>query len=91
MKDYKNVEEQLRNWQLQQKQEGQQELRNKYEYMNEKYRQMKNDYSSFKNVNQNDNDDAVFNKSSNLADKNSYMRYELNNTFQDKDDKKDIK
>jgi DNA anti-recombination protein RmuC len=91
MKDYKSVEEQLRNWQLQQKQEGQQELRNKYEYMNEKYRQMKNDYSNFRNVRKNDDDDAVFNKSSELADKNSYMRYELNNTFQDKDDKKGFK
>jgi len=49
---------------------------------------MKNSYSSFRNVHKNDNDDAVFNKSSDLADDNSYMRYELNNTFKNKDDKK---
>jgi hypothetical protein len=36
-----------------------------------------------------DNDDAIFNSSSDLADKNSYMQYELNNTFKDKEDKED--
>ncbi|MDI9495447.1 MAG: hypothetical protein QM227_04215 [Bacillota bacterium] len=89
MKEYKNVEKQMRNWQLQQKQEGQKELRNKYEDMNHKYQQMKNDYSSFRNVRKDENDDAIFNSSSDLADKNSYMQYELNNTFKDKEDKED--
>ena len=87
-----NVHEQMRNWELQQKQEGQKELRDKYEHMNDKYQQMKNDYLSFNNVNKkDDNDDAIYNKSSDLADKNSYMRYELNNTFKNKDDKKENK
>jgi hypothetical protein len=84
----KNIHEQMRNWELQQKQKSQKELRAKYEYMNDKYQQMKNSYSSFRNVHKNDNDDAVFNKSSDLADDNSYMSYELNNTFKNKDDKK---
>jgi hypothetical protein len=50
---------------------------------------MKNDYSSFRNVRKDENDDAIFNSSSDLADKNSYMQYELNNTFKDKEDKED--
>lgn len=84
----KNINEQLRNWELQQKQEEQKQLRNKYEYMNDKYQQMKNNYISFSNIHKNDNDDAIYNKSSDLADKNGYMRYELNNTFKNKDDKR---
>lgn len=80
----KNINEQLRNWELQQKQEEQKQLRNKYEYMNDKYQQMKNNYTN----NARKNDDAIYNKSSDLADKNGYMRYELNNTFKNKDDKR---
>lgn len=85
----KDVKEQMRNWELQQKQKGQQEIRDKYESMNDKYQQMKSDYTSFNfnNVKENNND-ALFNKSSDLVNKNPYMRYELNNTFDDKDDKK---
>jgi hypothetical protein len=87
----KNVHEQMRNWELQQKQKGQQELRDKFEYMNDKYQQMKNNYTSFSNIHKDDNDDAIYSESSDLADKNSYMRYELNNTFKNKDDKKENK
>ena len=87
----KNVHEQMQNWELQQKQKGQQELRDKYEYMNDKYQQMKNKYTSFSNIHKDDNDGAIYNESSDLADSNSYMRYELNNTFKNKDDKKENK
>ena len=80
----KNINEQLRNWELQQKQEEQKQLRNKYEYMNDKYQQMKNNYTN----NARKNDDAIYDNSSDLADKNGYMRYELNNTFKNKDDKR---
>lgn len=83
-----NVHEQMRNWELQQKQESQKELRNKYEYMNDKYQSMKNDYSSFRNVRKDDNE-AIYKNSSDQTDENPYMRYELNNTFKNKDDKKE--
>ncbi|NLK64481.1 MAG: hypothetical protein GX289_05230 [Tissierellia bacterium] len=89
MPNNKNVREQMRNWQLQQKQEGQKELRDKYEYMNDKYQQMKSDYTNFNNVHKDMDNEAIYNKSSDLADKNPYMRYELNNTFKNKDDKKE--
>lgn len=81
-----NVHEQMHNWELQQKQEGQKKLRDKYEYMNDKYQSMKNDYGSFKNVRKDDNE-TIFNNKSDQADKNPYMEYELNNTFKNKDDK----
>lgn len=38
--------------------------------------------------NKNDNNQFIYRNKSELADKNSYMVYELNNTFEDKD--KDI-
>lgn len=78
----KNVDKLMRNWELQQKKESQQDLREQYEYMNDKYQQMKNNYTSFSNVREEGND--IYNGSSDLADKNGYMRYELNNTFEDK-------
>ena len=82
----KNVDKLMRDWELQQKQEGQQDLRDQYEYMNNKYQQMKNNYTSFSNVSKGS---EIYNGSSDLADENGYMRYELNNTFNDKDDKKE--
>ena len=83
----KNVDKLMRNWELQQKQESQQDLREQYEYMNDKYQQMKNNnHANFSNIRKEDNE--IYRNNSDLADKNSYMRYELNNTFNDKDDKK---
>jgi len=84
-----NGNEKMRNWELQQKQKSQQDLRDQNEHMNDKYRHMKNNYISFNNVHK-DEDEAIYRNISDLADKNSYMRYELNNTFDDKDDKKKI-
>lgn len=82
----KDVNQQMQNWELQQEKESQQNLRNQNEHMNDKYQQMKNNYISFSN--KKSSDDVVYRNNSDLADKNSYMRYELNNTFDDKDDKK---
>ena len=85
-----NVHEQMQNWELQQKQEGQKELRDKYEYMNDKYQKMKNDYTSFRSVREEENEE-IYNNSSDQTGKNPYMLYELNNTFKNKDDKKESK
>ncbi|HNZ82798.1 MAG TPA: hypothetical protein PLL21_02110 [Sedimentibacter sp.] len=85
-----NVHEQMQNWELQQKQESQKELRDKYEYMNDKYQKMKNDYTSFKSARR-DKNEEIYNNSSDQTGKNPYMRYELNNTFKNKDDKKESK
>ena len=80
----KDVKKQMQNWELQQKQESQQDLRNQNEYMNDKYQQMKSNYTGFNNKKTN-SEEAVFKNESSLTDKNPYMRYELNNTFNDKD------
>ena len=82
----KDINKQMQNWQLQQKQQSQQDLRDQNEHMNDKYQQMKNNYISFSNKKSN-NEEPVYRSNSDLADKNSYMRYELNNTFKDKDHK----
>lgn len=47
----KDVKKQMQNWELQQKQESQQDLRNQNEYMNDKYQQMKSNYTGFNNKN----------------------------------------
>lgn len=79
-----DIKKQMQNWELQQKQESQQDLREQNEHMNDKYQEMKNNYISFTSKKE-DNNEAVYRNDSNLADKNSYMHYELNNTFNDKD------
>lgn len=84
----KDTKEKMRNWELQAEQESQQDLRNQNEHMNNKYQQVKNQYTNFNNVQKDDNKSNTFRNDSDLVDKNSYMRYELNNTFEDKDDKK---
>lgn len=38
---HKDINKQMRNWELQQKQVSQQDLREQNEHMNDKYRQMK--------------------------------------------------
>lgn len=48
----KDVKKQMQNWELQQKQESQQDLRNQNEYMNDKYQQMKSNYTGFNNKKQ---------------------------------------
>lgn len=84
---HKDINKQMRNWEEQQKQKSQKDLRDQNEHMNDKYRQMKNNYISFTNKKE-DNSEAIYRNDSDLADKNSYMQYELNNTFNDKDSKK---
>lgn len=82
-----DIKKQMYNWELQQKQESQQDLRELNEHMNDKYQQMKNNYISFTSKKE-ENNGEVYSNDSNLADKNSYMQYELNNTFDDKEHKK---
>lgn len=82
-----DIKKQMHNWELQQKQESQQDLRELNEHMNDKYQQMKNNYISFTSKKE-ENNGEVYSNDSNLADKNSYMQYELNNNFDDKEHKK---
>ena len=82
-----DIKKQMYNWELQQKQESQQDLRELNEHMNDKYQQMKNNYISFTSKKE-ENNGEVYSNDSNLADKNSYMQYELNNNFDDKEHKK---
>lgn len=49
--------------------------------------EVRSDYTGFNNV-LNRNKINLFKNNSDLVNKNTYMRYELNNTFKDKDDKK---
>lgn len=86
-----DIREEMRNWELQQKQKGQQEIRDKIESMNDKYRQLKSDYKNFNFNNSTEDKNPPYNNSSEQADKNSYMLYELNNTFSNKDDKESKK
>jgi hypothetical protein len=82
-----DIKKQMHKWELQQKQESQQDLRELNEHMNDKYQQMKNNYISFTSKKE-ENNGEVYSNDSNLADKNSYMQYELNNNFDDKEHKK---
>ena len=50
-----------------------------------KYLEVRSDYTGFNNVRKNKNENPIFRSNSNLINRNPYMRYELNNTFQHKD------
>ena len=79
----KNENKMMQNWVLQQKQESQEDLRKQNEHMNDKYQQMKNDYISFSNTSA--PKEEIYKINSELQNKNTYMSYELNNTFNHKD------
>ena len=62
-------------------------MTNKYQ-QNPKENKDNNDKTKRKNQNNNNrNNNAEFKNNSDLVNKNSYMKYELNNTFKDKTNK----
>lgn len=78
-----NIQNKLNNWEEQLEMKSQQNLRNQELKMINNYT---NRISST-----NYDEDNLYKNSDDLTNKNSYMKYELNNTFNDKDSSKNIK